>query len=338
MQPLAPPPDTYRIVYRVENIAGGDRTVSTDELWVRRPFGSRLESRAGSPPGGAVASVVLSDFGLLASFGPNSSHQVVRVAPGTPNGDLRLATVLDELVTHGHLRPLEGTRRILGRTSQRFLTGEPIGTGRLLRPTNGDDAELCIDRAGLRLEETWRVGGGPSAQARRRGPDGTSIPDEMLQPEAPVMPPEQGGGELIPVEPTSRPPATLWELPRTPEGFDHVGRYLFRPPGAPGDATVSRPETVFDACARGPDFVLISQGSISANENAPPDGRPVRLEHLGRAGVQGTVFGTSVLARPDAVRYVRVVSTLKPKQGSIDRLEPAASPPRPTSPDLSVGS
>src|SRR4051812_3167120 len=51
--------DSYRVVYRVENDAGGDHVLSTDDLTVRRPFESRLVSRVGAPPGTSESSVTI---------------------------------------------------------------------------------------------------------------------------------------------------------------------------------------------------------------------------------------------------------------------------------------
>ena len=37
-------PETYRVEYRVENRAGENLTTTTEKVWVRRPFNSRVET------------------------------------------------------------------------------------------------------------------------------------------------------------------------------------------------------------------------------------------------------------------------------------------------------
>jgi hypothetical protein len=315
-RPLDRPPTTYRVVYRVENLAGGDRTVSTDELWVRRPFSSRLETRAGPPPGGDVSAVTISDFGLIASSGSNSEPLVLRVSPSAPNGDLRLNGVLDELVDDRGLRPRSDRDEIAGRACQVFRTGEPIGTGQLVTPTDEDYADVCIDAAGLVLSETWRVGG--TILRRKVAVEvetDIALSDELFRPDARVLAADAGGGEVIALEPTSRPPATFWELDSAPEGFTHQGRFLVRPPGAPVGAqttTVTKSEIVVDVYVAGADFVLVLQGSIDREPESDPDDRRVRLGPLKEGRLHVDVFGANVLARPDAVRYVRVMGTIEP--------------------------
>src|SRR4051812_15449031 len=75
-------PTSYHIVYRVDDLAGGQAVVSTDELWVHRPFESRLETRDGAPPGGAVRSQTTSAFGSFSSATPGGRPLVTAVTPG----------------------------------------------------------------------------------------------------------------------------------------------------------------------------------------------------------------------------------------------------------------
>src|SRR2546430_14545652 len=59
--------DTYRVVYRNESFAGRDHVVTTDDLTVRRPFDSRLDSKTGPPPGKDDSSQTVSTFGLFSN-------------------------------------------------------------------------------------------------------------------------------------------------------------------------------------------------------------------------------------------------------------------------------
>jgi hypothetical protein len=254
---------------------------------------------------------------LIASSGSNSEPLVLRVSPSTPNGDLRLNGVLDELVDNRGLRPLADRDEIVGRKCQVFRTGEPIGTGQLVAPTDEDYADVCIDAAGLVLSETWRVGG--TILRRKVAVEvetDIAMPDELFRPDAGVLAADAGGGEVIALEPTSRPPATFWELDQAPDGFTHQGRFLVRPPGAPVGAqtttAATKPEIVVDVYVGGPDFVLVLQGSIDREPESGPDDRRVRLGALKEGRLHLDVFGANVLARPDAVRYVRVMGTVEP--------------------------
>ncbi|MDQ3107529.1 MAG: hypothetical protein M3Q68_06945, partial [Actinomycetota bacterium] len=55
-------PATYRVVYRLEEFTGTKVALSTDKVWVRRPFESRLETWNGAPPGTAKVSTQIGAF------------------------------------------------------------------------------------------------------------------------------------------------------------------------------------------------------------------------------------------------------------------------------------
>src|SRR5688572_11301482 len=43
-------PRSYRAVYHIETRAGGNLVETTEKVWVRRPFKSRIETFKGRPP------------------------------------------------------------------------------------------------------------------------------------------------------------------------------------------------------------------------------------------------------------------------------------------------
>src|SRR3954464_3762717 len=66
---IADDPAPYRIVYLVEDL-GPTTAVRPEGLPAARPFRSRVEPRAGRPPGAPVQSVQASTFGHQQNGGP----------------------------------------------------------------------------------------------------------------------------------------------------------------------------------------------------------------------------------------------------------------------------
>jgi hypothetical protein len=314
--PLRPadPLLAYRITYRVDNYAGGDHIVTTDELIVRRPFESRLRAKAGAPPGGAVQSTTTSNFGVLQSSSPNAVAFSTFVPPGVAGGDLRFDAALEALVQQGAFERRE-RRQVLGRDCQVYRTGEPVGTGRLVKPADREYADECIDATGLLLEEVWVLDGAPIRRKLAVAFDGRPRLDaDAFAIEAAPLPLEQRGAAVIELTADSRPPATFWELGAAPTGFSHRGRYRVvsaMPGAAPGTAALAT-DSVVDVFVDGPALLLIEQGASPPTDDT--QGRVVKVGELGQGRLTAGVLGSEIVARPDAARLVRIVGTLAPDE------------------------
>src|SRR4051812_29954572 len=307
--------DSYRVVYRVENDAGGDHVVSTDDLTVRRPFESRLVSRVGAPLGTNESSVTISSFGMFTNQGsPTAKPLITAVAPGLPGSDTRFDASIADLASAKTVEVRE-RRRVLGRDCQVYRTGEPIGTGRLVKPTSTDYADECIDAKGLMLEEVWFYKG---HMVRRRVAvqvdEHPSVDATTFVAPAPPLPVGQGGSQLVQVPDTQAPPPSFLQLDGPPPGYTHQGRYEVSTigagptPGLPGPVS----QITSDVYVNGPNVLLIEQGPIDGHDSvfASPADQKLQLPALPGAELVLGVYGNVVRAKPDEVRYVRVLGTM----------------------------
>ena len=143
----ATPIDAYTIVYRNE-LSG---VTNTETTTVRRPF---LGASIGSRDGETNQAQLTNDKGLWSySTGSNRGWFSLDGRPHRSAGDLKPTSGLNEAIRMGMARVL-GTDRVLGRPCTLVRTGEPIGQP-VKKPTDGDRAEICIDRTGVVLRQDW---------------------------------------------------------------------------------------------------------------------------------------------------------------------------------------
>lgn len=311
---MAPGPVAYHLVYLVSDVAGEEELLSTEEIWVRRPFDGRSVLRRGRPPGTEELSVTISSFGRYSTSSLHSSALVVPVQPRPPTGDLRLDATLPDLVAAG-AAGTRGTKTVLGRRCTVYRFGEPVGTAALPEPTGDAFADTCVDEEGFVLDEVW-VDGGRTLRTRTLTAFEAEpvLDDTLFAGGEPTLPADQGGGALAPFVDGNRPPITLWALPAPPPGFRHLGRFRFdppRPPGADGSTAPAAPtvdDVYVDDAGR---IVVIEQGQLESTSRPTLGrlGRDVEME-LPDATVAPGPHGNVVLGFPDAVRFVRVVATL----------------------------
>src|SRR3954453_2903131 len=221
-------PPAWHIVYRLEE--RGD-VVSTDRVWVRRPFDSRLETWSGPPPGRQQGSEQVATFGRRiqrASKGGNA--QTLALPPGVPASDVRIESVLNDAVDSGLMQRRE-VRRVAGRDCQVYRSGNLLNAGALHPATENEHADSCIDEAGLVLEELlWGDGRFISRRVAVSVEEPPSLPDQLFAvPETPIAV-KEGGGSVRPLVPGSRPPGDFYELDSAPAGFQLRGRYSVIPP------------------------------------------------------------------------------------------------------------
>lgn len=328
-EPVAVPstPRAYRIVYRIENRAAGDLVVETEEVTVRRPFDGRVVDRAGEPPGGRRQSVTVTRFGFFGTDSPRAEPTVLHVPPNPPAGDADPVDALNAAVGLDRAE-LRERRRIeaVDRRCQVYRIGGPIAGGALtpIGAVEGEHTDVCIDSSGLVLEEV-NVVDDDRVLRRRVAVDVDESPDlgeeAFSGPDAEVAPADEGGGSVLEVEPTSRPPADpFFELPSAPGGFEHRGRYAVIPPQAEAFADPvqrnARVAGVSDVYVGGPDLVVIDQGGtlgrVDAFENHP-FGRPVDVGALGTGELLLGARISEVRVARDGGRYVRVYGTVAPE-------------------------
>lgn len=305
--------DEYRIVYRVDDYAGGTKVTTTEDVRVRRPFDGRVERRQGGPPGGDVTSAQLSRFGVLSVPAGAEGVLTLAVPPEPASSDLRFDIALDDLVERGDADRREW-REVAGVDCRVHRLAEPVTTGEPAAWSGDDDnyADLCVSEAGLLLEELWVTDGRALRHriAVEADPTDAQLTDELLEVTSEPLTPDQGGGALLELDPESAPLGTSWALPAPPEGFEPVGRFGADAPRQSAQPTATTSSLV-DVWRRGHDVLLLEQGT------APPATSAATADEVtaGDLGTGRLILGlrlNEVRVERDGGQTIRVRATLPP--------------------------
>jgi hypothetical protein len=315
-------PTTYRAVYRVDNRAGGEIVTTTDRVWVRRPFQSRIETYSGPPPGARRSSVRQSAFGVLASQSQNSEPLNIAAPPSLASGDLRIDRALREAVADDTILRRE-RREVFGRECQVYRVGGPVSAGDIERyePRSGNYADVCVDANGIVVEEAWVYR--RNLIQRRAAVEvdiDVAIDRELFQVD---IPPSQGSlrGAVERLDPDATNGEGLWVLPETPGGFDVLGRYaIVIPQAAFPQAAQQLPEpgptSTSDVYVKGPDLLVVDQDPSLARilrEESRGD-RELDLPNLRNARLVIGARMSEVRAQTSDGSVVRIFGTLPPSE------------------------
>ena len=305
--------EPYRIVYRVGDL-GDDRVEpSVDELWVRPPFESRLETSAEDQQ----RSVQISAVDRL-RIGSLDQPLVIARVPGLAVSDVRVRPVLDDAIDAGLLE-LREQREIAGRRCQVVRSGTTLGTGPLVEITDDEHADTCIDGEGLLLEEILYLDGEPTLHRIATEVDADpEIADDLFETGDISMPADKGGGSSLPVDPDVGAVGPFWTTPgnRPPDGFDLVGRFSIVPPQPERFAAQTDPAIVAgvaDVFVRGHDFVVVWQGGTVGRVDAypaMPDAPRVDGGDVGEGELHLSTLGSELRFPQPRGRFVHVVGTL----------------------------
>jgi hypothetical protein len=285
-------PESYRITSRVEQDGEDGREVLT----VRRPFDSRIETDD---------AVEIATLGRSSRQGAGAGRLAVAIPPGVAPGDARVERMLGTDL----LRP--GPRKtIAGRECQVFRTGQSL---RLIELVEGDDVEVCIDAAGLVLEEKTDGRTRTATEVELDVEASFDVGDR-------TVPTLDGGGAVRPLSADSRTPGTFWEL-----GDDlplpHEGRYAVVPPQPEEFTDPSlrgrRVATLTDVLTDGLDLIVVDRGGslgsvdvLGTDESA----ETVDVGDLGTATLVRTATGTELTVKLDDGRFVRVSGTVSDRE------------------------
>lgn len=299
-------PVTYHGVYRSEAYQGTDVTESTEEIRVHRPFDGRVEIREGAPPGSTGQFSGRSTFGTYANYTEAGVAQIADDAPTVALGDIRVAASIQELVDQG-LFVLGDRRRALDRECQTYRTGSPLQSLKITAPTPESYVDVCLDSAGLILEEVTVAGGAPTQRLTATSLE-LDIPFDaaIFAIEGPRVAADQGGAVVTEVDRTVAPTAGYWALGTPPTGFTHRGRYL----------VVGEGQSYVDVYVRGIDLVTVRQGPPAAEPeltDATP-GREIDLGPLGTAQLLLRSVGPTLIAHPGAEAFVHVSASVSPAE------------------------
>lgn len=319
--PFSATPEAFDITYRVEQ-PGDPATVTTERLTALRPFSTRFEARAGTPPGGRVTGERASRLGVLV-LSTGAGPRALASSPSLGASDLRWEPVVASSQSAGILERRE-QREVLGRRCQVWRTGATTTTGRLVPVAQGkgEYSDTCVDAHGLVLEEVWAKNG---TRLRRRiavrvdehpAVDATRF---TLPGEHPLAF-EDGNGFVRPVAPDSALEGRTFRLPGAPAGFEYKGRFAVTPPrldafGSPQDDSGSQRASIgtADVWQRGADVLVLEQTIVAGSTAAPepdPNGIDVDLGPLGTGQAILDLRGNEVRADLEGARSVRLVGTL----------------------------
>jgi hypothetical protein len=308
-------PLAYHVVYRVTT----GSVVSTEELWVHRPFEAEDVVFGGPSAKGEPVSSIVDRLGrqLVRAGG---APGVFEPAPAPTRFDVRLDAVAGAAIEARALVP-RGSQVVAGRRCQVYRSARSLVSTTLAgSPTGADHVDTCVDALGLVLAER-RVVHGKVAQERRATAvrAGPEAGDHSYRTSGTRVPLRQGGGAVVTISDTSRPPGlTFWEPAQAPAGFSHLGRFAVVPPQPPMDPAQSSRAlvtSVDDVFVRGADVVVVEQGQTlgGAAFQPPTGGRAVDLGRLGQGQVLLSATAPSVTALLGNGTFVRVSGTLPPQ-------------------------
>jgi hypothetical protein len=316
-------PEAFQIVYRVEDV-GKEVGYRTDVVSVRRPWESRLESRAGRPPGKkGELSTEVATFGQRRTLSYGQSPVVVQLGPVLPASDLRLDKVLGPATAAGRIEKRE-VRKVLGRTCQVYRAGDYLSATALTPPTAALYTDSCVDGDGLLLEEVLVSEGKPIARRIAESIDlSPELTDDLFPAGKATVDPSKGGGSMRRIVDGTTPPGPFYVADAIPEGFRSIGRYSVVPPQAENFGTDDptredfRRAQIADVYVRGLDVLVIEQGATL--RGAPPfevdPGNPtIDLGPFGTAEVRFSALGNQVRAQREGGRFVQATGTLLPDE------------------------
>lgn len=324
-------PASFHVVYRSES-GRHDVVVTTDRLWVRRPWESRLESWTGAPPGRRRLSEEVAAFAARRSAGDDEAPLVLALSPYVPAGDVRLAPALAAALEAGVVERRE-VRRVAGRLCQVYRSGTFFSDTEFTPATADEWADSCVDEAGIVVEEVLFSHGDPILRrVAVKVEEDPALDGSLFVTGEPTVGVRDGGGFVREADAGTRPEGEFFELPSAPEGFRLRGRYTVVPPQPENFSDPSREfhrvAGTVDVFERGIDIVAVDQGATLGGKDpfvADPANPTVDVgPALGEAEVLTGPRGNEVRVDRGGGRYLRVYGTLPPGDlaSFAGRLEP----------------
>ncbi len=329
-------PATYTMSYELVTTDGADNvadtaptaetrtyTTSTEKFRVRRPFATHIDNLDGAPPGNDLQETIISDFGLYAtSSAGDVSQSVETILPGAGIGDWRLDAILGDLVDDGTFQ-LGERRTLLGRECQVYRTGAPLENYELAAPTDTTYTDVCIDAAGLLLEEVAVDDGGLLEHLTATEVDtAPALTNDDFAITGTPTGVDDGGSVLTPIDGVPSD-TSYWAISQPPTGYTLQGRYTWQQAAtdaasqnAGTDASSGAPTTVVtsyvDVYTNGADVLTVLQGPTSVEPSSGNDPAvDVTAPSLGDVTVASKLTGSQLTAHPAATPdwFVQVTST-----------------------------
>jgi hypothetical protein len=320
-------PTSYHVVYAV---TAPNVPVSTEQLWVRRPFDSVDITYSGPPPGAAPSLVLVYRLGAQVLKASNAQAGQLKVPASVAPQDVRAEVVVPAALAEHRLKAV-GRQKVLGRSCQVFRSAEPLRSGPLPPLRSGSAyVDTCIDADGIVLRETL-IRSGKVVSDRRAVEVETgqaAVVGAAFDMTGAITPFDAGGGAFTALTSDSRPPGRSWALTHPPSGFQRAGRYAVVPPqpqlfagGGQGTGQMGLPgglvSEMDDVFLRGADAIVLQQGSTmnGATFSPPANAITVSLGSLGEGQLLLAGNVTTVVAEPgNHKQFVRLSATLPPRE------------------------
>jgi hypothetical protein len=259
--------DGYRVSYQIEVIADtGEIEHHFETLSVRRPFDAHITFFTGRSAGDPEEFESVVNFGLSSESTSGGEPEVRQSVPAAGRADIRLDVTLRDLVDGGYFTARE-QRTLLGRPCTVYRTGRTVESNVAAKATETDYVDVCVDEAGLMLEEMAVNSGKVSLRvvATEINVEPEFGTDEFAITKAPLGTAD-GAPVLTEVDKAVSPHGNLLALPAPPEGFEHRARYLLREaPTAEAAASGVAPtnDTYVDVYVNGTRTLVIHQGLVA---------------------------------------------------------------------------
>lgn len=321
-------PGSYSVTYRVETYSDGSGTVTTQDFAIRRPFDSRIVSKADAPPGGDEQWSVTSSIGRYQQSAQGEAATAEVSAPMSALGDYRLDASLSDLVADGTF-VLGDRRSLLGRQCQVYRTGSTLESYSVAAPTETDYSDVCIDAAGLMLEELSVASGEVTQHQIATAVDlAADVGDDDFTISATPTDLAGGGSELEDIDMTTAPVPGFWSFAEVPAGYELQHRYVLRQTvtdpssdtsDTTGDTTTTTAptstvaESYIDVYVDGTNVVTIRQGPSSVDPGLDSSvSYDASTANLGAVETTSGVTGSVVSAAPTSPAdwFIQVTGTI----------------------------
>jgi hypothetical protein len=306
---------SYNVSYEVRVIADtGEIEHHFEKLSVRRPFDAHITFYAGETADAAEEFESVVNLGLSSESSAGGDPEVRQSLPAAGRADVRLDVTLDDLVKSGYFTARE-QRRVVGRPCTVYRTGRTVESNVAAKPTETDYVDVCVDEAGLMLEE-MSVNGG-KVSLRVLATEVTETPtfavDEFAITHTPLGTAD-GAAVLNEIDKAVSPNANLLKLPTPPAGFEHKARYLLREaPTAEVAATGVAPtnDSYVDVYVNGTKTIVIHQGPTAHEPSLDTtDAQPVDLGLWGEGKLVLGITGHVVSVNPTGQWFIHLTASI----------------------------
>ena len=305
----------YNVTYQVQVISDtGAVEHHLEQLSVRRPFDDHVIFYAGDTVTDTAEFEVTDNLGLAATSSAGGAPQVQQGLPTAGKTDVRLDVTLEDLVKSEYFTARE-QRRVADRKCTVFRTGRTVESNAVAKATDTNYVDVCVDEAGLMLEEMSVNNGKVSLRiVATEIAFEPAFADDLFTINLPPLGTVDGAPVLEEIDKATSPNANLLQLATLPAGFEHKARYVLREAPtaeAAGAGVAPTKDTYVDVYVNGTKTVVVHQG---LTENEPQvdttEAQSIDIGLLGEAKLLLGVSGNAIVVNPTGMWFIHINATL----------------------------